>query len=98
ARTVDDQRMIARRLERSVDAAEDAAAPVLDQRELAMHRNRRAHDLAAEGLADRLMAEADAKDRDGRRCLADQVEADAGVVWRAGAGREHDGVGIGRDD
>ncbi len=63
---------------------------VLDLGQLAVHRHRRAHHLAAERLADRLMAEADAEDRDGRRRLGDQVEADAGLVRRAGAGREHD--------
>ena len=63
---LDDQRVIARRLERAVDAAEHACAAVADLGELAVHRQRRAHDLAAEGLADRLMAEADAEDRDRR--------------------------------
>ena len=29
--------------------------------------------------------------------LADQVEADAGLVGRAGAGRQHDRVGVHRD-
>ena len=36
-------------------------------RELAVHQLRRAHDLAAIGLADRLVAEADAEDRHRRR-------------------------------
>ena len=31
------------------------------------------------------------------RCLGDEVEADAGLVRRAGAGREHDRFRIGRD-
>ena len=97
AGAVDHQRMVARRLERPVDAAEDAGAFVLDERELAVHRHRRAHHLAAEDLADGLMTEADAEGRDGRRRLGDEIEADAGVVRRAGAGREHDGVGIGGD-
>ena len=66
ARALDHQRVIARRLERAVDAAEHACALVLDLGELAVHRHRRAHDLAAERLADRLMAEADAEDRDRR--------------------------------
>ena len=62
-----------------------------------MHRHRRAHHVAAEGLADRLLAEADAEHRNGRRGLVDQIEADAGLVRRAGAGREHDRVRIGGD-
>src|SRR5262249_17799378 len=56
---IDDQRMIARGLERAVDAAEHAAALMLDRRQLAMHRDRRPHHLAAEDLPDRLVAEAD---------------------------------------
>src|SRR5215472_11535414 len=91
----DYQRMIARRLEWRIDAAKDAAAAVLDFRKLAVHRDRRADDLAAEGLADGLMAETDAEDRDARRCSRNQVEADAGLVRRARAGREHDGVRLG---
>ena len=58
--------------------------------DLAVHRRRRADDLAAERLADRLVAEADAEDRDLARSGGDQVEADAGLVRRAGAGRQHD--------
>ncbi len=62
-----------------------------------MHWHRRAHHLAAENLADGLMAKADAEDRNGGRSLLDQVEADAGIVGRAGAGRQHDRLGIGSD-
>ena len=42
------------------------------------------------------MAEADAEDRNGRGSLGDQIEADAGLVRRAGAGRQHDRVGLRR--
>ena len=48
----------------------------------------------AEGLPDRLMAKADAEQRDsalGRG--GDGVEADAGPVGIAGAGRQHDAIG-----
>jgi hypothetical protein len=65
---------------------------------LAMDRYRRAHDVAAESLADGLMAKADAKDRDGGRGLVDQLEANAGIVRRAGSGREHDGLGVSGND
>ena len=53
--------------------------------------------MAAEHLADRLVAEADAEQR--HLFLgggADQVHADAGLVRRAGAGREHDAGGLQR--
>src|SRR5450631_651820 len=92
----DHERMIARGVERPVDAAEDAGAGVLDLEHFAVRR-RRAHDFAAERLPDRLMPEADAEDRDRGRGLGDQIEANAGFVRRAGAGREHDGFRFGGD-
>src|SRR5215213_6180103 len=58
---IDHERVIARRPKRPVDAAEYALALMRDFGELAMHRRRRAHDLAAERLTDRLQAEADAE-------------------------------------
>ena len=69
-----------------------------DRRDLAVDGDGRAHHLAAEHLADRLMAEADAEDRDFRAGLADEVEADAGLARRARAGREDDRVGRAIDD
>ena len=86
----DGQRVVAGRLERAVDAAEHAVALVDDRRHLAVHQRRRAHHRAAIGLADRLVAEADAEDRHASGGLLDQVEADPGLVRRAGAGRQHD--------
>src|ERR1700690_3731623 len=83
AGALDHERMIARGVERPVDAAEHAGAGVLDLEHLAVRR-RRAHDFAAERLSDRLMTEADAEDRDVRRGLGDELEADDGFVWRAG--------------
>ena len=55
-------------------------------------------DVAAHRLADRLMAEADAEDRRRRREALDQRQADAGLVRRAGAGREDDRLGRHRRD
>ena len=79
----DGQRMVARRLEGAVDAAEDRAAGVADLADLAVHQRRRAHDLAAIDLADRLVAEADAEDRDRRarraRSASRQMPASFGV-------------------
>ncbi len=90
--------MIAGRLERRVDAAENSAAAMADLGQLAVHRYRRPHYLAAEGVANRLMAQADAEDRDFGGNRRDQIETDAGLLGRAGAGRKHDGVRIGVDD
>src|SRR5260370_20791413 len=61
---IDHQRMIPRRVEWRIDAAKNAGAAVLDFRQLAVHRHRRPPDLAAESLADPLMAETDAENRD----------------------------------
>ena len=90
----DDEAVIARRLDGSVDAAKQLLAIVRDGRDLAMHRNRQAHDLAPENLPDGLMAQTHAEDRRRRRGGAHEVEADAGLVGRAGTGRDHDGVGL----
>ena len=95
---IDDERMIARRLKRPVDAAKHAARIMRDVRQLAVHRQGRANDLAAENLADRLMAKAHARASACRRRGAHEVEADAGFVRRARARRQHDGVGcVGHD-
>src|ERR1035437_8829034 len=93
ASALDHQRMIARRLERPVDAAQHAGAGVLDLEHLAVRR-RRAHSLAAERVADRLMPEADTEDRNVRCGLGNQIEADAGFVRGAGPGRQHDRLRI----
>src|ERR1700690_612299 len=92
----DHERMIARGVERPVDAAENAGAAVLDLEHLAVRR-RRAHDFAAERLSDRLVAEEDAENRNAWRGLDDEFETGAGLVRRAGARREHDGFRLSGD-
>ncbi len=87
---IDDQRMVARRLERPVQAAEKPLGVVADARHFPVHRVGRPHHVAPESLADRLMAEADAEDRRRAARGAHEVEADAGFVRRAGTGRQHD--------
>src|SRR5882757_4562012 len=86
--------MVARGLESPVDAAEYPVAGVLDLGELAVNLDRRAHDIAAECLSDRLMAQADPEHRHGLCRLGDKFEADTGVVRRAGPRRQYDGVWI----
>ena len=90
ARALDDQRVIARHLELVGQALEQPCAAIADRRQLAVHRLGRADHLAAVDLADRLVAEADAEQRDRRPGLGDQVEADAGLVGRARPRRQHD--------
>src|SRR5258708_22450011 len=88
---VDDERMIARRREGVGQAGEDAAAAMADAAHLAMHRHRRAHDAAAQRLADRLVAEADAEDRHAAGA-PHQLEADARMVGGARPPRDDDGL------
>src|SRR5262249_11338239 len=95
---IDHERMIARRAERPVDAAEYAGAFVLHLGKLAVHRRPGADHVAPERLADRLMAEADPEDRNGWRRLGNEVETDAGLHGRARAGRQHDRVRRRRND
>ena len=84
--TLDDERVVSGRGERSGNVAEHALAVVRDLRRLAVHHLRRAHDLAAEELADALVTEAHAQHRHaGRAEHADRVVGDAGVLG-VGAG------------
>ena len=55
-----------------------------------MHQTIGAHDIAAIDLTDRLVAEADAKNRCGGSKFADEFERDACFVGCAGAGRDAD--------
>src|SRR5688572_28055838 len=67
ALALDDQGVVTRGRERARDAGEDAAPVVLDRRRLAVHEARRADHLASEDLADALVAETYAEDRDPAR-------------------------------
>jgi hypothetical protein len=56
------------------------------------------HDLAAEGRAYALVAEADAEQRDPAGEFLDRCHRDAGFGRRTGAGRNHDAVRLHRGD
>src|SRR5580704_12324573 len=88
-----DKRMVARRPKRAIEAAKNRFALVFNRCELAMHRFWCADDLAAKGLADRLMAEANPKNWNGRPRGLDELEAEPSAGRPAGAGRQHDRVG-----
>src|SRR5271154_425836 len=90
--SLDDERVIARRLKGSVQAAEEPARTMRNARDLAVHRRWRAHDVAAESLPNRLMPETYAKHRRRFAGRADEVEAHARLVGRARPGRKHDRV------
>jgi len=93
-----DQRVIARGRHGTGQAVEDGFVIVRDGAGFAVHEVRCAHDLSAESGADGLMSQADAEDRNFSGEVADQIDADAGVLRGAGAGRDHDSLGLhGRD-
>src|SRR5687767_6190977 len=69
AGSFDDQRMIARRPERRMDAAKHSIAVVPDLGKLAVHLKGGAHDSGAKCLSDRLMTQADAEHWDARSGL-----------------------------
>src|SRR6185437_9991172 len=87
--------MVAGRGEGVRQSGEDAAAVMADLAHLAVHRHGGADHLAAEGLADRLMTEADAEQRD-RAGAAHEIEADAGMVGIARARRDDDALRLQR--
>src|SRR5258705_2902698 len=68
------QRVVTRRGKRGGEAGEDRPPVVMDLRYLAVHEAGRAHDLAAERLAEGLVAEADAEDGGPAPGPPDQIE------------------------
>ena len=67
---------------------------VTDLAHLAVHGLGRADDAPAKGLADALVAEADAENGERPGGASDQVEADAGAVGITGARRNYDALGV----
>jgi hypothetical protein len=89
----DRERVVADRREGRRDAVEEVGAGVMDGRDAPVHRLGRVCDLAAEQVADPLVAEADAEH--GEVALADRAGADAevrGPLGPAGTGRDDDRV------
>src|SRR5690606_6991952 len=90
---LDHQRMIARGGEGTGQAGENAGSVMIDGAGLAVHQSAAGH-AAAEVLAYRLMAEADAKQRPLRfGTSGDEIKADAGLVGRARARRDQKALG-----
>jgi hypothetical protein len=71
---------------------------VLHRRHLAVHQLLGVHDATAEGFADRLVAEANAEQRNLAGKLANRRQRDAGLRRRAGAGRNDQVVGLEASD
>jgi len=92
----DDQRVIAGAGERGVQPFEDAFAIMFDAAGFAVHQVAGAHDLAAEGFADGLMAKTYAKNRNFAGHVANERNQNASLGRCARAGREQDAVGLER--
>src|SRR5215813_655890 len=90
ARAFDDQRVVARSRERALEAPEYARAVVRHFGQLAVHHAVRPDDPSPEGLTDRLVTKADAKDRNFTYEALDQRHTDARFRGRARSRREHD--------
>src|SRR5262249_24948634 len=88
----DGQGVVAGRGERVGQTVQDALALVRDLGRLAVQKFRSPGDHPAEGLADRLMPEADTQRRDGVAVLFDERRDDPGAVRGTGSGREQDAV------
>src|SRR5581483_8009823 len=88
AGALDDQTVIARRLEWGGQPAQHALPAVVDARGLAVNRLARPHHTPAEDLADALVPQADAQCRDARAKPGDQRAGDARFARRAGTGRD----------
>src|SRR5262249_21701005 len=93
ARALNHERMIARCLQRSVNAAKHAGTLVADLGDLSMLRGC-AHHLAAKSLPDGLVAKAYAQDWYGRRGLLDKVETYTGFIGGSWPRRKHDNIGL----
>src|SRR5271165_5421950 len=88
----DNERVVAGAGHRAGDAGEDGLPVVFDFAGLAVHQLWGANHIAAEGCADGLVAETDAKDRDSIGKSPDEVDADACLLRRAGSGRKQDAL------
>ena len=91
---LDDQTVVAGGAEWRGDAREDIATGMSNGADLPVHRLGCADYLAAERLANRLVPEADAEQRDLACGRCNQIQADAGFRGRAGARRQHDRFGL----
>ena len=88
-----DQRVVAGGGHRGGDAVKDGAAIVLDATRLTVHQFFGSYDFPAEGFAQSLVSEANAQYRNLAGKVANQFDADAGLVRSAGARRDDDAVG-----
>src|ERR1700736_2332786 len=74
------------------ELSENVLAVVVNLAGLAVKKFRSANDLAPEGRADGLMAEAHTENREFPSQAANQIDANSGILRRAGARRNHDAL------
>jgi len=91
---LDDQRVVARGCHGRAEILEDCSAIVLDFAGFAVHQFGGAYDFGAEGRADGLMSQAHSQHRDFTRKMADQFNADSGLLRRAWSGRKQDALRV----
>jgi len=89
---LDDKRVIASGRHGRGQAAEDGFAIVTDCAGFAVHQARGAHHLSAKGSTDGLVSEADAENRNLAREVANEIDADSGLLRRAWTGRNDNAV------
>src|SRR6266404_1194759 len=82
--------MVARGGEGVGEFAEDIFAVMMNLAGFAVEQFGGANDFAAERRADSLVAETNAEDRKFSSEAANQINADAGILWSARPGRNHD--------
>jgi len=96
SRLGDDQRVVASRGHWRSQVTEDRLAIMLDPAGLAVHKVLGANHLPAESSANCLVSQADTKQRNFAGEVPDQFDADASVLWGAGAGRNDNALGTHR--
>src|SRR6266487_6705458 len=97
-RAANRQRMVTRCHERARQSTKHAEAGMADRRGFSVDDFTRVHNLAAESLADRLMAEAHAQYRDPAGKLAYHSERDPRFIGSTGPGRNDDAFRSHRGD
>jgi len=90
---LDGERVVTRAGEWIRQAGKDAAIAVCYLRDLAVHQALGVHDAPAKSFADRLMAEADAEQRNLARERADRRRRNPGLRRRSRPGRDDEIVG-----
>ena len=95
---LDHERMVARRGKRVRHIFEQVLFVVLNRRCFAVHHTVVDDDLGAEGVADALMPEANAKDGDLAAEMPNDIVGRSAFARRTGSGRDKDAVGFERFD